>query len=186
MAVPELKHRFTVDDYHQMARAGILREDDRVELLEGEIIDMTPIGSRHNAAVDILTDRLTAALRGRAIVRVQGSIRLGIDTEPQPDVVVLAFRPDFYRDVVATAADTRLVIEVADASLAHDRGRKLPLYGRAGVAEFWIVDLVAGDITVYRAPAADGFADVQRVPRGGAVSLGAFPEVTLHVTDVVG
>jgi Uma2 family endonuclease len=186
MAAQVLKHRFTADDYHQMARTGILREDDRVELVNGEIMDMTPIGSEHNASVDVLNHRLTLALGGRAIVRVQGSLRLSPDSEAQPDIAVLRFRADFYRDVVAGPADTILVIEVADTSLAYDRGLKIPLYARFGISEVWIVDLVGRQVEIFRTSTPDGYREVQRCGYGSSVWPTAFPDIRLSVDEIVG
>src|SRR3954464_4755790 len=114
MAIPTMAHRFTVLDYHRMAETGILREDDRVELIEGEIVDMTPLGRRHQARVDHLAELLIRGLGERAIVRVQGSIRLDDRSEPQPDRVVLRGRADFYAGADAEPPDVLLVIEVAD------------------------------------------------------------------------
>ncbi len=117
MSVQLTRHRFTWDDYHAMVAAGVLREDDRVELIEGEIVDMTPIGSRHAAVVDMLTRWLVMGCGTRAIVRVQGPVRVGAHSEPQPDLLALVPRDDFYRDEPPTAEDVLLLIEVADSSL---------------------------------------------------------------------
>jgi Uma2 family endonuclease len=148
MAVRVAPHRFTVDDYHAMARAGVLRDDDRVELIEGEIVDMTPIGSRHAAVVDLLTRWLVMGCGTRAIVRVQGPVRLGAHSEPQPDLLVLEPRDDFYQRKPPTGDDVLLLIEVADSSLQYDQAVKLPLYARAGVREVWLVDLVRDEVNV--------------------------------------
>jgi Uma2 family endonuclease len=160
VALPTIIHRFTVSDYHRMAEVGILDEDDRVELIEGEIVDMTPLGRRHQARVDQLAELLIRALGERAIVRVQGSIRLGERSEPQPDLVVLRRRADFYADADAGPPDVLLVIEVADTSLAHHRDVKVPLYHRAGITEVWLVDLNGENVTVYREPGPRGYGEV--------------------------
>src|ERR1041384_3203670 len=127
--------QFTVDDYHRMTEAGILLEDDRVELIEGELIQMSAIGNRHNAAVDRLTELFVERLQHRGIVRVQGSVRLNERNEPQPDLVILRRRPDFYERSTAGPDDIFLVIEVADSSLDFDREIKAPLYARTGIQE---------------------------------------------------
>jgi Uma2 family endonuclease len=184
--VQVLTHRFTVDEYHQMARAGILREDDRVELIDGEIVDMSPIGREHQAAVDVLNYRLTAGLGLRAIVRVQGSIRLGLHSEPEPDLVLLRPRASFYRDIDASPGDVLLLIEVSDASLDYDRTVKLPRYALAGISEAWVVNLPAGQVEVYRSPTPDGYREVQRFPRGGRLAPAAFPDLSLAVDEIVG
>src|SRR4051794_9374557 len=121
MAMLPTIHRFTVEDYHRIAEAGVIGEDDHVELIEGEMVEMTAIGRQHMASADWLNDRFARGLGDRAIVRVQGAIRLTEHSEPQPDLVVLRRRPDFYRDVDASPEDVYLIVEVADSSLAYDR-----------------------------------------------------------------
>ncbi len=135
------RHRITVDEYHRMAEVGLLAPDARVELIDGEIIDMAPIGSEHASVVDQLTRLLVRAVGDDAILRVQGSVRLGRRSEPGPDLVLLRPRPDFYRNQFATGNDTLLVIEVSDTTLRYEREIKIPLYARHGVPEAWIVDL---------------------------------------------
>jgi Uma2 family endonuclease len=186
MSVQLTRHRFTWDDYHAMAAAGALKEGDRVELIEGEIVDMTPIGSRHAAVVDRLTRWLVMACGTRAIVRVQGPLRLGAHSEPQPDLLVLEPRDDFYRDAPPTADDVRLLIEVADSSLQYDQAVKLPLYSRAGVREFWLVDLVRDEVQVHREPTPGGFGFVERRRRGASVEPIAFPGLSLQVDELLG
>jgi Uma2 family endonuclease len=135
------RHRVTVHEYHRMAEAGVLAADARVELIEGEIIDMAPIGMSHNSAVDQLAHLLIRALGDLVITRIQGSIRLSQTSEPEPDVAVLKPRTDFYRHELATGADALLIIEVSDSTLRYDRDVKVPLYARHNVPEVWIVDL---------------------------------------------
>jgi Uma2 family endonuclease len=186
MSVQLTRHRFTCDDYHAMAAAGALKEDDRVELIEGEIVDMTPIGSRHAAIVDRLNHWLVMGCGARAIVRVQGPVRLGAHSEPQPDLLVLDRRDDFYQDKPPTADDVLLLIEVADSSLQYDQAVKLPLYARAGVREFWLVDLVRNEVQVHREPMPGGFGFVERRGRGSLVEPIAFPGLSLSVDELLG
>src|SRR5262249_48453126 len=160
MAIPTIKHRFTVADYHRMAEAGILDEDDRVELIEGEIVDMTPIGRRHQARVDHLAELFFRGLAEKVIIRVQGSIRLSDLSEPEPDLVLLRRRADFYADADAGPADVLLIVEVADTSLPHDRDVKVPLYARAGIPEVWLVDLNGESVGVHREPGPQGYREV--------------------------
>src|SRR5262245_4728910 len=134
------RRRFTRAEYYRMAEVGILGEDDRVELIKGEIIEMSPIGRRHTAFVGNLTQLLAVRLAGRALVWVQNPVALADDTEPQPDLAVLRRRRVPYKDREAWAEDALLLIEVADSSLAYDRTTKLRLYGEAGIAEYWVVD----------------------------------------------
>jgi Uma2 family endonuclease len=187
MALGVRIRRFSVDEYHQMVRAGILKEDDRVELLEGEIIEMAPIGPRprHAFCVDQLSERLGSALRGRAVIRIQGPISLGPSSELQPDVVLLRPPITRYRESHPQPADVFLVIEGAESSVDDDRARKLPLYARVGVPEAWLVNLPAQAIGVYREPAREGYRNVRTVERGQRLAPEAFPDVTLAVDEIV-
>jgi Uma2 family endonuclease len=142
------RRRFTRAEYYRMAEAGILRPDDRVELIKGEIVEMSPIGRRHNAFVGNLNQLLVVRLAGRAIVWVQSSIALADDTEPQPDFAVLRRGTVSYKERDAWAEDALLVIEVAESSLAYDRSTKQRLYAEAGIPEYWVVDCAAEAIEV--------------------------------------
>ena len=175
------RHRITVHDYHRMAEVGLLAPDARVELIEGEIIDMAPIGNDHQSVVDRLTRTLVRAVGDSAIVRVQGSIRLSQWSEPEPDLVLLAPRPDFYRGEFASGADTLLVIEVSDTTLRYDRDVKVPLYARHGVPEVWLVDVNCGALLVYGA-LQDGKYERQVVlERPVSVTVTGLAGVTLDV-----
>jgi len=143
------RHRITVHDYHRMGEIGVFAPDARVELIEGEIIDMAPIGNDHQSVVDQLNRALVMAVGDNAIVRTQGSIRLSQWSEPEPDVVLLKPRPDFYRSEFALGTDTLLVIEVSDTTLRYDRDIKVPLYARHGVPEVWVVDVNGNALLVY-------------------------------------
>lgn len=186
MHVELLKRRFTVEEYHRMAQAGILSDDDRVELIQGEIVEMTPIGPRHAACVDRLTDRLTATLRARARVRIQGPIRLDPRSEPQPDLVLLRPRPDFYVRAHPGPEDVLLVIEVAESSLDLDREVKLPLCARAGIPTVWLVNLTGEYVEIHRLPSPEGFREVHQLGRGQPLTLEALPDLALTVDDVLG
>ncbi len=185
--VAVLRRLFTVDDYYAMVEAGILGEDDRVELIEGEIITMAPPGLPHSSGVDRLTMLFAPPLAGRAIVRVQNPVRLSDRSEPQPDVALLRFRQDYYAGRVPDARldDVLLVVEVAHSSLRYDRNVKLPLYARSGVPEVWIVDVEARALDVYREPSADGYHLHDRRSTGDTVRPVAFPDVVLPVGDLL-
>ena len=187
-SVVPARRRFTVDEYYRMARAGILHEDDRVELLEGEIVQMAPIGSRHQAWVDYLAEWFITRLVGRAIVRIQGPIRLSSGSEPEPDIALVSPRPDRYTRSHPGPADVFLIVEVADTSLAYDRDVKLPRYAAAGIAEVWIVDLEAENERVlgYRSPHAGRYQHAATVERGSTLSPQAFPDLILPVGELVG
>lgn len=185
-AWPAPRRRFTVDEYHRMAAAGILHEDDHIELLDGEIIEMAPIGGRHIACLIALTESLILRLTGRALVSPQNPIRLSSGSEPEPDVALLRLRPDRYRDGPPTPADVYLVIEVADTSLRYDRQTKLPLYAAAGIAEVWVTDLAGERVLVYRSPREGRYRRTTVVRRGGTLAPEAFPDVVLRVDEVLG
>ena len=186
MSVQLIRHRFTVGEYHEMARAGVLTEDDRVELIEGEIVDMTPIGLRHAAAVNVLTRGLATGCGTRAIVQIQGPIPIGLRSEPQPDVLVLRPRDDFYREIAPGPEDVLLLVEVADTSLPYDRTVKIPLYAGAGVPEVWLVDLVRHRVELHRDPGPDGYRAVETRKRGERLTPAAFPDLVLGVDDLLG
>lgn len=179
------RHRLTVHDYHRMGEAGILGEDDRVELIEGEIIDMTPIGSRHASAVAYISQALTLVVRGRALVWSQNPVTLTEDTEPQPDVALLHSREDYYRGSHPRPEDVLLVIEVSDSSVDYDRQVKIPLYSRHGVPEVWLLDLVEPALTIHRAPRDDAYADVWQATSLTALAPAAMPEATIDLSDLV-
>ena len=186
MAVQLLRRRFTVDEYHQMGQVGILHEDDRLELLEGEIVEMAPIGSRHQATVDRLTRLFSESATEVALVRVQGPVRLAEDSEPQPDLTLLRGRTDFYASAHPGAGDVLLLVEVSDTSLEYDRELKLPLYANHGVSEVWLVDLEAEVVEVYRDPSTEGYREVLRVGRGQGLSPKSLPNLQLLAEDILG
>lgn len=146
------RYRFTVDQYHRLGKARIFSPECRVELVNGEIFEMSSIDPWHAGIVDWLADRFVTGLSGRAIVRVQSPTTVERRSEPQPDLMLIEWREDFYRRAHPTPADTRLIVEVASTSLLHDRRRKLPLYARTGVAEVWIVNRRADAVDVFRDP----------------------------------
>lgn len=180
------KKLFTVDDYYAMARAGIIGEDDRVELIEGEIIQMAAIGSRHQAVVDRVTRLFVTRTGDRAIVRVQGPLRLARITEPQPDLQLLAPRDDFYAAAHPSQYEALLVVEVADTSLRFDRNEKAAIYARRGVRELWIIDLTGERILVRRTPSADGYGESLSVTRGDSLSPEAFPDIIVSTDELLG
>ena len=151
-AAAPTRRRFTVAEYCALAEAGILAEGERIELLDGEIITMPPIGEPHEDGTDRLDELLKLNLTGRARVRVQGSVRLNDDSLPQPDIAVLRLRDDYHRQR-PTPADVFLLIEVADSSLEYDRAVKLPRYAAAGIPEVWIVNLRARQVEAFANPA---------------------------------
>jgi Uma2 family endonuclease len=152
MGVPHSPGKITVDEYYEMARVGLIDPDARVELIEGEIVAMAPIGNPHGYVVDELSHRLWAVVRGRACVRVQGALRLSNRTELMPDLSLLKLPSAQYREKQASASDALLVIEVSDTTLRKDLYVKLPLYARYGVSEVWIIDLEKNCVRFFRSP----------------------------------
>jgi Uma2 family endonuclease len=187
MAIVLKTHRFTVDEYHRIGEVGIFSEDDRVELLAGEIVEMSPIGPLHASIVDRLNALFSSQLGGEAIVRVQNPLLLRTeDSEPQPDVILLRPRPDFYARSHPEAQDVYLVIEVADTSVETDREVKFPIYARAGVPEAWLLDVSMQRLEVHRHPTPDGYQDVHLLQRGASVAPQAFPALVLTVDALLG
>jgi Uma2 family endonuclease len=182
--IAAMRRRFTRAEYYRMAEVGILGEDDRVELIRGEIVEMSPIGRRHSAFVANLTQLLVTRLATRAVVWVQNPVALTDDTEPQPDLAVLRHRSVPYKEREAWAEDALLLIEVAEISLAYDHSTKLRLYAEAGIPEYWVVDCTAEAVEVYRSPAADGYREVTRVAGTAPLRLQAFPDVELTTTEI--
>jgi len=169
-----------------MGEAGIFGEDDRVELIEGEIIEMSPIGSPHAARVKRLNRLLVRRLGTRAIVQVQDPVLLSQLSEPQPDLGVLKPREDFYAAGHPEPSDVLLIVEVADSSRAFDRTIKAPLYARAGIVELWVVDVIDAVVDVYRKPWRGRYREVARFQRGQRVNIAAFPHFSFRVTDILG
>ena len=180
------RHLFNVDEYYRLAEAGILAPDARVELIDGEIVEMSAIGSRHAACVDRLNVLLHDRLHGRSILRVQGPVRLNLFSEPLPDVAVLKPRPDFYASAHPGPADVLLVVEVADSSLKYDRDIKASLYSRAGIAEMWLVDLEGQVIHVFTQPSDAGYQRSATCRRGERVPTLALGPSELLVDDILG
>ena len=179
------RHRFTVDEYYAMAEVGILAENDRVELLDGDIIAMPPIGDWHAASVDLFNNRLSPLLQGRAIVRVQGPTRLNNISEPLPDVMLLRWREDFYRGGHPSPADVLLLIEVSDTTIDYDRNDKLSAYARAGIREVWIVTRQDRRIEAYTEPTDGGYSNVRYAGRGEGIAPVSFPDVTVAIDSVI-
>lgn len=178
------RRRFTVHDYHRMAEAGILHEDDRVELIGGDIVEMSPIGGRHAACVREINRLLGRQVDDDLRVDVQSPVRLGEQEEPQPDLAVIRARD--YRNSLPTPEDVLFLIEVADTSLSSDRDVKLPLYARSGIAEVWLVDLNAGVIERHTEPSENGYRLVRRTGRGETLESAALPTLTLSADVVLG
>jgi Uma2 family endonuclease len=166
MAVHVARRPFTVAEYDRMIETGILQEHDRVELLDGEILEMSPIGSRHAACVNRLNTLFTRWAGDRAIISVQNPIHLNDYSQPEPDVAVLKPRDDYYVTAHPTGADVLLLVEVAETSLEYDRDVKLPRYAAADIPEVWLLDLPHQLVMVYSQPKGSVY-QVTQIVRGG-------------------
>jgi Uma2 family endonuclease len=180
------RHPVTTDEYLRMAEAGAFDPDERVELIEGEIVHMSPIGPPHRSCVNQLNMLLAPRLLGRAIVQIQSSFIASDYSMPEPDVALLRVRDSYYTRHAPRPADMYLAVEVADSTLRFDRTRKLPLYAAVGVPESWLVDVNAQVVQVCTDPTPSGYDKVVTVGLGGTVAPTAFPDLVLAVTQIFG
>jgi Uma2 family endonuclease len=178
------RHKLSVEDYHKLGQVGILTEDSRVELIEGELIDMAPIGGAHMGLVNRLTRLLVPAVGDLGVVSIQNPITLPPDSEPQPDVAILKPGADSAGSTVPRADEVFLLIEAADTTLAYDRNTKLKLYAKAGVAETWIVNVPSKCVEVHREPTPNGYLRKLEVGLGDSVSPLSLPIVELRVANI--
>ena len=176
---------FTIDDYFAMADAGILGPEERVELIDGVVIAMPPIGNPHNASVDKSNRNLVISVGTRGIVRTQGSIALNDRSMPQPDLVLLREREDFYASQRAGPEDVLLLIEVSDTTAHYDRNVKLPRYAEAGIPEVWLAILPERVIEVHTEPAGGRYTQMRTFRSGDTVSPACFPDITLSVDEIL-
>lgn len=186
MTVALTKRRFTADEYHQMADAGILTEDDRVELIDGEIVQMVPIGSHHGGGVNRVNRIFSHQFANSAVVSVQNPVRLNDFAEPQPDVALLRLRDDLYTLSHPTPGDVLLIVEVADTSVDTGRQVKVPLYARSGIPEVWLVDLNSATVTEYSDPTPGGCRSARVLRAGEHVAPLTFPDRGLAVAELLG
>jgi Uma2 family endonuclease len=183
-AIAPPKRLLTVADYHRMGEAGILGEDDRVELIEGELYQMATIGSRHASQIDHLTELLVRPGSG-VVVRVQNPITLGDYSEPEPDLALVRSRADRYRDSHPGITELLLVVEVADATIAADRNWKIPIYAKHGVPEVWLFDVNRRTLEIFREPDPEGYRQVFRPAMTERVAPLALPNLSFEVAELV-
>jgi Uma2 family endonuclease len=186
VAIQPTPRRFTAAEYFQMIEAGVFTDEERLELLDGEIVQMSPIGDPHSSCVRRLNAVLHRLFADRAIVDVQAPMIVGTTYVPQPDLALLRPRADFYATATPTPADCLLVIEVGDTSADFDRQVKLPRYARGGVTEVWLVDLQREVVVVYREPAGDAYQQVQLFRRGETISVAALQGPAVPVQAILG
>ncbi len=181
----ELNRRlFTLSQYHQMIVSGVFAEGDRVELIDGEVLEMAAIGSKHRAQVKRLNRLFSGLFESSVLVSIQDPIELGPRSEPEPDVALLRWRADFYESSHPQASDVYLVVEVADSTLEYDRSLKAPLYARSGIFEYWMINLQDNVIEVHRQPSASGYQVVQSYRRGMSIEVMALPGLGLTVDRI--
>jgi Uma2 family endonuclease len=181
----QAQHRFSVQDYYRMAEAGVLGPGTRVELLEGRLIDMSPIGPLHGGIVKRLSRHFNLKSQGRWMVAVQDPLHLADDSEPEPDLMLLKPAADDYIRRHPQPEDVFLLIEVSDSTLEYDREEKLPAYGRAGVAEVWLVNTEDEVVEVYREPHFTGYASKTLIQAGGHARPAAFPDAMVDVAELL-
>jgi Uma2 family endonuclease len=178
------RRHFTIHDYARMREAGILGEDDRVELLDGEIYVMSPIGPLHIALVNRLNKLLVTHVADDAIVSVQNAIQLDDYSEPQPDVAVLSPRADFYAHALPRPDDIYFIIEVADTSLGYDRDQKLPRYAEANIPEVWIIDVNQRTVEQYTRPSQGQYTQLNKILLGDTIQSFALPKITIATNTI--
>ena len=186
MSVQIARRYFTVDEYHRMGEAGIFSRNEHVELIEGEILKKSPIGSRHVASVNRLHMQLSSLLRRRAIVSVHNPIVLNDFSEPEPDIALLKPRDDFYAQAHPRPTDVLLIVEVADISIDYDRDIKLPAYARSGVPEVWLADILAETVTAHTEPANGVYLTMRSYQRGDSITPLHFPDLSIEVVNILG
>lgn len=180
------RHRFTVREYYGMAEFGLLDPDARVELIEGEILEMPPIGPPHAAIVTRVATTLIRRVPGEITVRAQVPIRLNDRTEPQPDISLVRSRPDGYGRRHPQGEDILLVIEVGESSVSYDRIKKGRLYSRSWIPEYWLVDIPGQRLEIYRSPGPEGYTEKRELTRGDTAAPSAMPDLAVEVTDILG
>lgn len=186
MPIQLLRRQFTVEEYHRMIDAGILTENDRVELIKGEIVQMAAIGRRHAAGVNRLAELFMMRLGQVVSVGVQNPVELNDNSEPQPDLALLRRRADFYEAGHPKPEDVLLLVEVADTTVESDREVKIPLYAMSNISEVWLVNINERSLEVYREPVPNAYQTIQTLQPGQTIVMQAFPDVNFTVDEILG
>lgn len=182
-----LPHRkFTIEEYHNFIETGVFKSEERIELWEGEFVEMSPIGMRHAACVNFLIEFLRDILGKSVIISPQNPIVLNDFTEPQPDIALLRRREDFYRNENATAADVLIAMEIADTTLKYDRETKFPRYAASGIAEAWLIDLENDRVEIHGEPNEFGYSLVKILHRGQTAESTVLPEIKITIDEILG
>ncbi|MEB3342654.1 Uma2 family endonuclease [Okeania sp.] len=186
MVVQLSRKLFTVDQYNKILDAGVFTENERVELIRGEIVKMSPMGIHHSACVKCLAELFILRLAQTVTVGIQDSVRLNNTSEPQPDISLLQRRPDFYRTQQPQPENVFLLIEVSDTTIKYDREVKVPLYAENNIVEVWLVNLNEKCLEVYRQPKGNGYENMQTFKKGETMTIQVFPNVTFTVDEILG
>lgn len=186
MSAEIARYSFTAEEFERMGEVGIFRQGARLELIEGEIYEMSPIGSLHAACVNFLSRLLNRLFGDNHIVATQNPIHLNDFSEPQPDVSLLRWRDDYYRNAHPTPADVLLVIEVADTTVVADRKIKVPLYARAGIAEAWLVNIPEAQVEIYSNPTGGVYQRAEVFGRGAEARSHTFESLVVSVNELLG
>jgi Uma2 family endonuclease len=179
------RHHVTVTEWHKMGEYNVFEPETRIELVEGEIIDMAPIGPSHGGCVKTLINLFSKQITDKAILSVQDPIQLSDFSEPEPDIALLRVVSHFYRKRHPTATDVLLVVEVAETSAKHDRNKKIPLYARHGIVECWLIDLTANQVEIYLSPSTDGYAEKHIARSGQNLVPSQLPRIKIAVSDIL-
>jgi Uma2 family endonuclease len=174
----------SVEEYHKIGEAGVLGEDDRVELIDGEMIEMAPIGSRHVAKVNRFARLLSRSVEEQAIISIQNPIALPPHNEPQPDIALLKPRADDYETKLPGAEDVLLIIEIADTTLTYDRDAKIPIYARQGIVEVWLLDVQTRSLSMFLDPGPKGYQRLLTPERSDTIAPSLLPSVTIRLSDL--
>lgn len=186
MNLQTMRRLISVEEYYQMGEAGIFEEAERLELIEGDIFMMSPIGSPHASCVDRLAEFFITRLSGRATVRIQNPVRMGEHSEPEPDLAIVHRDEKAYMERHPNPDEVYLIIEVADSSIEFDREIKLPLYAKAGIPEVWVVDLPGECIEIYQEPSPFGYGLMRKKRGSDAIFPLAFPDISVPIEWVLG
>ncbi|MEQ1531062.1 MAG: Uma2 family endonuclease [Methylococcales bacterium] len=179
------KHLTNLDEWRRLGEANIFPPNARIELIDGEILDMAPIGPNHAGHLNRITNLLSVLITGKAIVSVQNPLQLGDLSEPEPDFVLLKPKSDFYSSRHPVAGDVLLLIEIADSSLAFDQNQKLRLYALHGIPEYWLLNLNDSTLEVYRQANGEVYAEKTTLRSGNSVTLSQLPELSIQVSDIL-
>jgi Uma2 family endonuclease len=182
---PVRKHSTDIHEWQKLGEANIFPPDSRIELIEGEIFEMSPIGSNHAGHLKRITNLLTILVAGKAIVSVQDPLQLGDLSEPEPDFMLLKLNPDFYSSCHPVADDVLLLIEVADSSLNFDQNQKLHLYALHNISEYWLLNLNDNCLEVYRKPHGEVYAEKNTLYKGDSITLSQLPDISIQVADIL-